>query len=208
MIIDISVPIDESMILWPGNSHPKFKRLYSMKRGSTHNEISIEMNTHTGTHIDAPRHFVLNGKAIDQMDPNIFVGPTWVVNMPDVKEIKSSNLEKLKLPRSIERILFKTANSSLWNKKNPKFRKDYVGLTPDAASWLVKRKIKLVGIDYLSIAKFTDVLAVHRILLKAGIIILEGLNLSKVKKGKYQLVCLPIKIANAEAAPVRAILIK
>jgi len=100
-----------------------------MKKGDAHNETSLEMNIHTGTHIDAPLHFVSNGKSIDQMDPSIFVGPAFVVSLPSIKEIKSSDLEKVRLPLGVQRILFKTSNSSLWNKKNSKFTKDYVGLT-------------------------------------------------------------------------------
>lgn len=208
MIIDISLPIDKRMILWPGNSGPKLKRISDMKREGMHNETSLEMNVHTGTHIDAPLHFVSNGRSIDKIDPEIFIGPVFVVNLPMAKEITSKELDKVKLPRGAKRLLFKTSNSSLWNKKNLKFKRDYVGITPDAASWLVQHKIKLVGIDYLSIAKFSDAVAVHQVLLKAGIVILEGLNLSRVKKGSYQLVCLPIKIADSEAAPARAVLIK
>ena len=206
-IIDISVLVNDTIIIWPGNKSPQIKRLSDMKKGDAHNETSLEMNVHTGTHIDAPLHFVSSGRSIDQMDPSIFVGPAFVVSLPSIKEIKSSDLEKVRLPLGVQRILFKTSNSSLWNKKNSKFTKDYVGLTPGAASWLAKHKIKLVGMDYLSIAKFADAVAVHQILFKAGVAILEGLNLNKAKKGKYQLICLPIKIANAEAGSVRAVLL-
>jgi len=181
-IIDISVLVDDKTIIWPGNKSPQIKRLSDMKKGDAHNETS-------------------------QMDPSIFVGPAFVVSLPSIKEIKSSDLEKVRLPLGVQRVLFKTSNSSLWNKKNSKFTKDYVGLTPGAASWLARHKIKLVGMDYLSIAKFADVVTVHQILFKAEVAILEGLNLNKAKKGKYQLICLPIKIANAEAGSVRAVLL-
>lgn len=206
-IIDISVPVDGKTIIWPGNKSPQIRRLSDMKKGDDHNETSLEMNVHTGTHFDAPLHFISNGKSIDQIDLKTFIGPAFVAHLPKVKKITAKDLETLSLPKDVKRILFKTSNSLLLQKKVKKFMPNYVGLTADAASWLVKRKIKLVGIDYLSIAKFSEAVTVHQILLKTGVAILEGLNLNKVKKGKYQLICLPIKIANVEAGLARAVLL-
>jgi len=206
-IIDISVLVDDSITIWPGNKSPQIKRLSNMKKGDAHNETSLEMNVHTGTHIDAPLHFISNGKSIDQINLNTFTGSALVVNLSHVKEITAMDLNKIKLPRGTTRLLFKTSNSLLCNKKNHNFKRNYVGITPDAASWLVKRKIELVGIDYLSIAKIEDAAEVHRILLEKNVAILEGTNLANVVEGEYQLICFPIKIANAEGAPVRAVLL-
>lgn len=165
------------------------------------------MGLHTGTHIDAPLHFIDEGKSIDELRLEIFIGPALVVHLPRVKEITAADLDKLKIKKNITRILFKTSNSSLWG-KGAQFKKDYVGLTVSAAKWLAKRNIKLVGVDYLSIAKFDEAVEVHKILLGKGMVLLEGINLSKVKPGIYQLMCLPIKFSNLEAAPVRAVLVK
>lgn len=207
-IIDISVLVDDKITIWPGNKTPQIRKLSDMKKGNAHNETFLEMNAHTGTHIDAPLHFISNGQSIDQISPSIFIGPVFVVDFSSIKEITSKNLDKLKIPRGITRLLFKTSNSLLWNKKNMNFKRNYVGITSDAASWLSKRNIKLVGIDYLSIAKFDDIVSVHQILLGGNIAILEGVNLNEAKQGIYKLICLPIKISNVEAAPVRAVLVK
>lgn len=208
MIIDISVGIDRDIHMWPGNLAPKIGRLSDMKNGEAHNETFLELNAHTGTHIDAPLHFVSDGRSIDQIDPGVFIGPAFVVELPDVKQITSKDLEKIKLPQGVDRLLFKTSNSLLWSNEDSVFTKNYVGITTDAATWLVNKKIKLVGIDYLSIATFNEAVEVHNVLLKDDIVILEGVDLSEVEEGTYKLICLPIKISGAEAAPARAILIK
>ena len=207
-IIDISVPIDDKTPLWPGNVGPKIKSLSNIENGSVYNETSIEVNVHTGTHIDAPLHFIKNGQSIDRMNLSIFIGSVFIVYLPDVREITAKDLEKINLPENVNRILFKTSNSLLWNRDNSEFEKEYVGITSDAATWLVEKQITLVGIDYISIATFKETVEVHNILLKEGIAVLEAINLVNVEEGNYKLVCLPIKITNAEGAPARAVLIK
>lgn len=207
-IIDISVSINDRIPLWPNSSGLCLTRIAKIGRKSAVNETHIEMNAHIGTHIDAPLHFISHGISIDRSPLDIFIGPAVVAYLPNVKEITVRDLEKLSLPKGVKRVLFKTLNSTLWEKKVKKFKKDYVGLTAGAASWLVKRGVKLVGIDYLSIAKISDAVAVHKILLGKSVYILESLNLTGVKPGNYELVCLPLRITDSEAAPVRAILIK
>ena len=105
-IIDISVPIDDKAPLWPGNIGPKTKRLSNMENGSEYNETSIEMNVHTGTHIDAPLHFIKNGQSIDKMNPSIFIGSVFVVHLSDVREITAKDLEKINLPENVNRIFW------------------------------------------------------------------------------------------------------
>lgn len=206
-IIDISMSINEKTPLWPGNQPPRFVSVLSMDKGESHNETFIEMNSHTGTHIDAPLHFIPTGQPVDQIDPSVFIGPAFVVSLPNVTEITVDDLEKSVIPPTIKKILFKTSNSLLWGKRDSVFTQQYVGLTPDAASWLVKHGVELVGNDYLSVAKFEDAVDVHNILLGAGVALLEGIDLSRAEEGVYKLVCLPIKISGTEAAPTRAILI-
>lgn len=206
-IIDISVPVDDKTPRWPGSPGPKLKLVSDMKRGRAYNETSVEMNTHTGTHIDAPSHFISSGKSIDRVAPGTFIGAVLVAHVPGVKRISAADLEKLKIPTGVKRILFKTSNSVLWKKRVSEFKKGYVGITSDAAAWLSKRNFKLIGIDYLSVAKFDETAEVHRILLKKAVL-LESVNLSKVKPGMYELICLPIKMTGAEASPTRAVLIK
>lgn len=204
-IIDISVAIDKNVPVWPTASPPQCVKTFNIEDGHPANDSAIQMGVHTGTHIDAPLHFINKGKSIDKLPLEIFIGPTRVVHLPRAKEITADDLDKLKIPKNITRILFKTSNSLLWS-KGAQFKKDYVGLTISAAKWLSKQKIKLVGVDYLSIAKFDEAVEVHKILLGKGTVLLEGINLSKVKPGIYQLICLPVKFSNLEASPARAVL--
>lgn len=206
-IIDISIPVNKRMILWPGSPGLRLKRVVDMKKGRTYNETFLEMSAHTGTHIDAPLHFISKGKSIDKLSPEIFIGRVFVADLSGLEKITSKDLEKIKLPRGVKRLLLKTSNSSLYGKKNYKFKKDYVGLTAKAAEWLAKRSFKLVGIDYLSVAKFDETAEVHKILLSGGMVILESINLSNIDQGEYQLVCLPIKISGIEAGLTRAVLL-
>lgn len=207
-IIDISIPLNKNTVLWPGSQKVKLKRLADMAKGNNYNENSLEMGLHSGTHLDAPLHFTSKGKPIDRVALEKFIGPVVVVDLPKVKKIEERDLNKIKLPKGTERILFKTSNSLPKNRKNSKFRKNYVSLTQSAARWIIKNKIKLVGIDYLSIADFKETVEVHNILLGAEVAVLENIDLSKVKAGEYELVCLPLNITGAEASPTRAVLLR
>ena len=203
-IIDISIPVIKGMVVWPKSAEPCFKRSVS----DLWIETEIGLGLHTGTHIDAPLHRIKGGSTTDKLPLEAMVGPVFVAFLPKAKVITSKELDGLHLPGGTERLLFKTSNSNFWAKKEKKFQKKFVGLSPGGASWLVENKIKLIGNDYLSVAKFDEQPEVHEILLKNKIILLEGLDLSKVKQGVYQLICLPLKLAGTEAAPVRAILVR
>jgi len=197
-IVDISIPVKEGMVVWPNSIGPDFK----IKKGDLWTETEVNMNLHTGTHIDAPLHRVRGGATIDEVPMDAFMGKALVLDLPEVKIITAKDLRGVK---GADRLLFKTSNSK---SRQNKFNKHFVGLSPDAAKWIVDHKIKLVGTDYLSVAQFDKQPEVHQILLGKDVVILEGLNLSGVKPGIYQLICLPIKLVGTEAAPVRAILIK
>ena len=138
---------------------------------------------------------------------SVLNGRAYVLYLPNVDLITASILEKAEIPPRTRRVLFKTRNSEYWEKKLPDFQTDFVALSPDAAQYLVDRGVKLVGIDYLSIAPYHQGLVAHQILLKAGMVILEGLDLSNVSQGRYSLYCLPLKLAGSDGAPARAILI-
>lgn len=207
-IIDISLPVKRNMPIWPKSVKPDFRLVSSHKKGDLWTETEIRMNLHTGTHIDAPLHRIKNGVSVDRLPLESMIGQAAVVYLPKAEIITNQELTKLHLPQNINRILFKTSNSDFWLKGKRSFQKNFVALSPDAALWLTKRKIKLVGCDYLSVASFGNTSEVHEILLKKGIVLLEGLNLSKVKPGVYQLVCFPLRFVGAEASPVRAILIR
>jgi arylformamidase len=156
--------------------------------------------------MDAPFHFSENGATIDQIPLNTLVGPCVVIHLPEIRKISAMDLTNADITQSTQRLLIKTDNSAQWAHGSSTFTKDYVALTPDAADWVVSRSIKLVGIDYLSIGDFMTGTETHRILFEAGIVAVEGLNLSNIEPGNYELICLPINIENAEGAPVRALL--
>jgi len=204
---DISVPYTAGMIQWPDNQPVKIKKLSSINSGNYCNESSLSINIHAGTHIDASYHFVKNGKSIDKIPLNRFTGPCYVTKKIKKNNITSGVLQSLNIPQQYKKILLKTENSDLWNSKN--FNKSYTGLTPEGAEWLVKRKIELIGIDYVSIGKYDKTnITTHQKLLSKNIIVIEGLNLSKIKPGKYNIIAFPLNIINCEGAPARVVLTK
>ncbi len=205
--IDISVTLKSGMIHWPGDPPVKIKHTHSMAKGDTANVSKIDMGSHTGTHMDAPTHFLCRGKGIDRMPLDATLGEARVIEIRDTVSIKPAELKRHRIRRG-ERILFKTKNSLRCWKENS-FVKDFIYLSLEAAMFLAQCRTKTVGIDYLSVGGFKrDGDATHRTLLKAGIWIIEGLDLSQAQPGKYELICLPLKLSHGDGAPARAILRK
>ena len=205
-IIDITVPLTTEIPVWPGSKGIRITPTMRLEKGDSSNISRLDCNLHTGTHVDAPRHFLQNGATVDQLPLDILVGPCVVAHLPDADAVTPSNLTDLNLPSGIERLLIRTGNSELWAAKTTEFRKDFVALTHEAAQWIVDNGINLIGVDYLSVQRYGDDNLTHHILLDADTVVLEGLNLSNVKSGFYELSCLPLKLVGTEAAPARAIL--
>lgn len=203
--IDITVSIRDGMVRWPDNPPVRVMRLLDMQRGDDCTLTALSLGVHSGTHMDAPMHFLPKGRGIDAMPLSATIGPARVIEIKDRKSITPEELRPHRIRRG-ERILFKTRNSPrCW--KTDRFLKDFVYLSEAAAHWLVARRVRTVGIDYLSVAGFeSDTLAIHTTLLRAGIWIIEGVNLSNVRPGSYDLLCLPLKIAHSEGAPARALI--
>ena len=202
---DVTVGLRDGMPHWPGDPACKIERVVSMDDGAVCNLTHLSMSAHTATHMDAPRHFIADGKTIDQMPLDAVIGRCRVVEMQNCDQITAEDLGDLRLRRG-ERVLFKTRNSARSWKMN-EFDKDFVSIREDAAAYLVKREVMTVGVDYLSIGGFEkDGVETHQIMLGAGIWVIEGLNLSKVKPGFYELICLPLKIIGADGAPCRVVL--
>jgi len=203
--IDISVSLHSGMVHWPDNPPVKIERLKDMNRGAVCNVSVMSLGAHTGTHMDAPLHFLKNGKSLDKLPLEATIGPARVVEIKDREMVRPDELRAHNLRRG-ERILFKTRNSSrCW--KTDAFIKDFVYISREAAQHLVDRGIRTIGVDYLSVGGFhRDGLETHRILLGAEVWIIEGINLSKVKPGNYELVCLPLKVLGSDGAPARALL--
>jgi len=203
--IDISVPLRNGMVHWPGDPRFEIHRVKDMEGGDSANLSSIAMGAHSGTHVDAPLHFIRGGASVDAMPLDVATGRARVVAILDNARITPEELRETALRRE-ERILFKTANSGrVW--KTDSFLEDFVSISTEAAEVLARSGVRLIGVDYLSVGGFggggSDV---HRVLLEAGIWIVEGLNLRGVEPGEYELVCLPLRLEGAEGAPARAIL--
>ncbi len=210
-IFDISLPIDANMPVWPGDPSVILRQVSSIDRGDDANVSQIKMSVHTGTHIDAPKHFINNGKTIGQIPLEKLIGDVLVVSIDDEVEVISEEvLQNHPQRSSIEnasKILLKTRNSKLLNEHKNDFYEDYVGIDASGAAFLAQLDLDLIGIDYLSIAPFNDTTEPHLILLAKEIVLLEGIDLSNVEPGIYQLFCLPLSILTSEGAPARVILV-
>ncbi len=207
-IFDLSLPIHPGMTVWPGDPSVQTSLFLSMDKGDPANVTQINMSVHTGTHIDAPHHFLNDKRFVDSLPLDILTGPCYVTQLPDdIDEINADLLERMPIPDGTIRLLFGTRNSHAWANNVIEFQKDFAAISPDGADWLISHGIKLVGVDYLSAAPFDDPAPTHLALLRAGVIIVEGLDLSRVPLGFYELYCLPLKIKSADGAPARVILI-
>jgi arylformamidase len=205
---DISLTISPRLPVWPGDPSIVLERVSKLEEGANANVSRMIMGVHTGTHVDAPLHFLSDGKPVDRLSLRMLTGRAYVLCLPDTVELITAGvLEKADIPPRTRRLLFRTRNSNIWRKGDQHFQEDFVGLSADAADFLVKRGVKLVGVDYLSVAPYNDSRATHEILLKAGVVIVEGLNLSEISQGRYTLYCLPIKLEGSDGAPARAILV-
>lgn len=203
--IDISVPLRNGMVQWPEDPTFHLQRVMDQKKGDTCTLSRVNLSAHTGTHMDAPLHFIRDSPSIDEMPLDATVGRARVISVRTTKAITADDLREHELEAN-ERVLFKTANSDrLWS--TGAFDEDFIYIARDGAEYLAERGVRTVGIDYLSVGGFRqDSVETHEALLGAGIWLIEGLNLSGVEPGEYELVCLPLLLVGAEGAPARAIL--
>jgi len=203
--MDISVPLYTGMAHWPDNPPVRIERMLDLARGDAANVSKLELGAHTGTHMDAPRHFLVDGAGIDEMPFDATIGPARVIRIEHPQAILPEELEAHHLQAG-ERVLFRTRNSErCWN--TDQFVEDFVYISAAAAQFLADRQVRTIGVDYLSVGGYVyDGVETHRILLSAGIWLIEGLNLSAVEPGTYELICLPLRIAGADGALARAIL--
>ena len=205
-LYDITLTISESIITWPSDPKVSIQKTRLISKGNSCNVSELKFGSHCGTHIDAPYHFEENGIKIDQIPLDYLIGDVTVFNIKNKEKIDLEDIKSLKL-NNINRVIFKTINSTYW--KLPEFKSDFVYLTKEAAQYLVDSSIKLVGIDYLSIEKYGNKGAdTHHTLLKNGIVVIEGLDLSEVEAGNYELIALPLKIKDCDGSPARVILRK
>ena len=205
-LIDISVPLQPGLPVWPTSKPLSITQTDSMKNGSAANVTRFETGSHTGTHIDAPLHFVDDAKTTLEIPLEKFVGPCQVIDLQGKAKITAADLETLNIKPGTEKLLFKTDNSRLWNNMTHPFFEDFCALDAGAAQWVVDHGIHLVGIDYLSIQLYHDSPETHVVLLSNEVVIVEGLDLREVEPGGYRLICLPLKIKGVEGTLARAVL--
>ena len=200
-IIDISVPVRPGMIVWDDEAAPVVERVSSIAGGDGYNLSRFVLGAHTGTHVDAPLHFIEGGASVEHLPLEALIGPALIVDARSVAEEIDAETVEREVVTGTERVIFATRNSQLWDRDG--FTNDFVGVSPAAAALLVERGVRLVGIDYLSVGAPET----HRKLLSDGVVMLEGLDLRGVEAGDYRLVCLPLDIVGSDGAPARAVLI-
>jgi arylformamidase len=196
-LIDITVPIRAGMVTYPGDPEVAVERVASLAAGDVANISRVAMGVHTGTHVDAPVHFLDHGVGVDELALETLIGACEVVSLPDLDAVRIATAV-----RDAERVLFRTPNSELWEQDS--FADDYLSLDGDGARVLVERGVRLVGVDYLSVGDADA----HLTLLGAGVVVVEGLDLRGVEPGAYELVCLPLRIVGSDGAPARAMLVR
>jgi arylformamidase len=205
-LIDVTLPLDATLPTYPNNTPFSLEPIKRLAHGDSSNVSTLHMSAHCGTHVDAPRHFFDSGPGVEALALDILMGRVRVIQLTSRTGISAEDLAKEDLSEEV-RILIKTRNSQLWG--TAEFRTDYVGVTESGARHLVAHGIKLVGVDYLSVEQFkTPGAPAHHVLLGAGTIVLEGLNLRDVEPGIYDLYCLPLRVVGSDGAPARVVLRK
>jgi len=206
-LFDISVPLRPGMVVYPGDTPFHAERPRAIARGDAYNLTRLQISAHSGTHVDAPLHFIDGAPGVTDLPLTALIGPAYVVDATGISaDIDAATLARLDVPLGVSRILFKTPNSRLWDLDD--FSDKFFGVTADAAKVLVSRGVELVGIDYLSLAPASDPAPAHVVLLEAGVVVLEGVDLRAVEPGSYRLICLPLPIEGCDGAPARAVLLR
>lgn len=203
---DVSVPVRDGMVHWPSDPPVQIGRRESIAGGDVANLTAVSMTAHTGTHMDAPVHFIEGGAGIDELPLDVAIGRARVVEIEDQGAVTAAELGRHE-PRAGERLLLKTRNSArAWWEED--FDEGFVHIDPEAAALLAEAKVALVGVDYLSVGGMESGAETHRHLLGAGIWIIEGLDLTAVAPGDYELACLPLRLVGADGAPARVLIRK
>jgi arylformamidase len=203
-LIDISVPLDDKLASYPGNTPFSIEPIKRIARGDSSNVSTLHMSAHSGTHVDAPRHFFDSAPGTEALSLEMLIGRTRVIEVPTRKAVTGEDLAAFDLSEDV-RLLLKTSNSRLWG--SPEFHSEFIGLTESAARHLVDHGVKLVGVDYLSVEVFhTPGAPAHHVLLGAGTVVIEGLNLRDVDPGVYDMFCLPLRVSGCDGAPARVVL--
>ena len=205
-LYDITVPFSTDLPVYPGDPAVQITTVASLAAGDICTVSHLSFGSHTGTHVDPPAHFIAGRATLDDLPLEVLIGPARVVDVGEISAIDAATIAGANLV-GVERVLFKTRNSRLWQAGAREFDQNFVYLETEAAERLVMLGVKLVGIDYLSVEKFNfDQPTTHYALLGNNVVIVEGLNLTDVPAGDYELICLPMKIRNGDGGPARVVL--
>ena len=203
-LIDVSVPLNAALPNYPGNTPFSLEAIKRIASGGSSNVSTLHLSAHTGTHVDAPRHFFDDGPGTEALPLDMLIGRARVIEITSRKGITAEDLAASDLTEDV-RVLIKTHNSRLWGL--PAFQPDYIGVTESGARHLVEHGVKVVGVDYLSVEEFKKPGApAHHVLLGGGTIVIEGLNLRDVEPGVYDMYCLPLLVVGSDGAPARVVL--
>jgi arylformamidase len=207
-IWDVSMPVRNGGLVYPGNPPISISLMQSIAAGDTANVSRLDLGSHTATHVDAPLHFLAGGAGVDQLPLDVLIGRARLIAFPDdVMAVGEAELRRHDLT-GVTRLLIRTRNSAWLAKGDPEFHKDFTHVAPDGAAYLVSLGVRLVGVDYLSVEQFHSAEhRTHRTLLDHGVVIVEGMVLSEPPPGDYDLYCLPLLLAGLDGAPARAVLI-
>jgi arylformamidase len=198
-IIDITIPIQPGMVTYPGDPTVTLERVVSIAEGGVVNLSRLDLGVHSGTHVDAPVHFIEGASAVELLPLDILIGPARVIDLTAAERLDAAAFDGVDL---VERVLLKTRNSELWERDT--FADEFLALNEDGALRLIDGGVRLVGIDYLSIGDE----AAHTALLGAGVVAVEGLDLRRVEPGDYRLICAPLKLVGSDGAPARTLLLR
>jgi len=203
--IDLTFPVHPGMPVWEGSAAPVIEPVCEIGPGSACRVTRVQLDAHLGTHLDAPGHYVAGGAMVESLDLDDLMGPCEIVDAGAAEVVTESVLESMGIPDGCRRLLVRTANTRRDLMRRTEFVTDYVGLDLSGARWLLRRGVRLVGFDYLSVQGYGESDDVHRELLGAGVVLVEGLDLSTVEPGPHELACLPPKWTGSDGAPVRAV---
>lgn len=210
-VYDVTLTLRPGMPTWPGEDAPRIEPLKRMAKGDSSNVSLVRFGDHTGTHVDPPVHFLEGGATVEHLPLEPLVGPCRVVAYPDEDHISGQWLDGAGIAAGTQRVLFKSRNSERWRDPGAPFDRDFIALDETAAHWLVRAGVKLVGVDYLSVEPFGSGKLghpVHVALLRAGVVIVEGVDLHEVEPGDYELFCGPLKIEGGTGSPARVLLVQ
>jgi len=205
-LYDITVPIENGMPVWPGDPAVRLEQVSSIAQGANANVSSLACGVHVGTHVDAPHHFLDGASTVEALPLDVLLGKAYVADLRRAAVVDAAALERARIPPRTARLLLRTRNSDYWKRGERAFQTDFVAVDAGGAEWLVRREIRLIAVDYLSVAPYGNSRPTHQILLSAGVVVVEGVDLSRVPPGSYTLYCLPMKLVGSDGAPARAVL--